>query len=114
MEKYQLSIAKKTVDLIYEALVFFKDTGLKKLSIDKTVNEQRKLIESLDKAGNDPGKWTELLMQVPEQQVRAQMREMDESIVDLDILIARIQIIRKRLEGKADDIMVTEFLKEVL
>ena len=113
METYELPILKKNLELIYEALWKYRSEKTRSLTSNEIVSEQKKLMKSVEDAKGDPVKLVELLMNVPESQIRARMESFKRVEADLEILIARIQILRRKVDGEQDTFMVEDLLREL-
>ena len=114
MEEYQIPIAKKTLELLYQALVSYRQIGIRELNAEEMIAEQQRARNEIAQAGGDEAKMLGVIFSYPETHLRAKENAWKSDEADLDILIAKVQVLRRRMDGQADTAMVEDFLKEVL
>ena len=111
MEK--LPIKKTTLNILYEALKLYQKTGLR----DESTEQLSKLFgdwgKGLDDKTMPPEKKLSLMLGMPADLMRARREAFNDIESELDIIIARIQVLRKKMEGKADTTLVENFLEEL-
>jgi len=114
MEPHKLKIQKKHLEMIYTGLTMFRDEGvIRDLDADDIIQEQKRVTEAIKKADGDPNKILATVLTVEENVTRAQIEAFRRDEADLDILIAKIQVLRKKLESDQDSTLVDDFLKEI-
>ena len=114
MEDYKLPITKLTLDLLYEALNDYRKQGTAAFKSDTLIKLMSVWSSKLEDASGDALKQTQILLSIPHDTVRAQQEAFKTINADLDITIARIQILRKKLEGQSDSAMIEDLFKEIL
>lgn len=120
MEKYQLSIRKSTLDLLYEALNNLKKGGMLMLGAE----EQCTLAKRVDKrVEDDKAKNTKTpsimdgikseMGYITEETFKLSEAKFQKASYDLDIIIAKVQLVRKNIEEQHDEYLVDDLLKEI-
>lgn len=110
----KLPVSKENVEIIYQALSRYKKSGEWQFNDDAILKEQTELKRKLDECGDDIVKKTDILLDAPESERLSRIRAFKKNEADLDILIAKLQILRKRLESSSDEYMIDDLLGEFL
>ena len=114
MEDYKLPILKSTLSLICDALTAYRKHGVKDLAVDEQLEVNKIWREELNKAKDDPQKQLAMLLSMPDDQLRAQEAMFKKLSQDLDITIARIHLLKKKIEGEEDSYLVDDLISEIL
>lgn len=114
MDDYKLPVLKSTLDILCEALTTYRKNGIKELPVDEQLVVNKEWRDKLSKAKDDPQKQLTILLGMPEDQLRAQEESFKKMAQDLDITIAKVQLLRKRLEGEEDSYIVDDLINEIL
>ena len=114
MTDLKLPVLKRHLDIIHSALVAYRKNGVHNLTADELIEEQRKITAELKKSDGDVGKALDALWSYSEEATRAKFYAFQKVEADLDIMIARVQILKQKAQGRSDNALITDFLKDVL
>lgn len=113
MENIKLPVMYKNLTMLYNALSLYRKTGQAILDNETILNQQIVLKEKLDSVRGDQVSQALILLDLPESEKMARIKSFKENEADLDILIARLQVLRRKMEGNSDSVLVEDLLKEL-
>jgi len=110
----KLPIIKKNLEVIYQALSFYRKSGEWAMENEVVLKAQDELKKKLDDSINDIVKQTNILLSQPSSERLARIRAFKHHEASLDILIAKIQILKGKLEKEVDSFIVDNLMEEIM